>query len=464
MKTSSLRLRVTVATLVVLALTLGGFAVAVTLAYRGGLERDLRDRLTAGTLALSLASGSQIKDVVGRLGLEGIDVELARAPHLVGKRGAPEPAKATAPPSPRAEGGLLVIELRLQAKETAARKISGAPPPTVIARLTASQSSVDAHVHRLIVAEVVAGLVAMTMAAALILLGLRAALKPLAHVGRVAARIAAGDRTQRLRPQRPDTDLGRMAASFDEMVDALDASVAQAERSEAAMRRFLADASHELRTPIAALHATVETLLREQPPRPERDALEARLAREGARLGALVDDLLSLARLEGSDSLRREEVDLVEIAEEVAAETRAHLPHVVIDVSHTDDATVNGDSDALARALRNLLDNAVAATKGVGRLRVEVSRSEADVVLRVSDDGPGVPPSQRERIFDDFVRLEGDGRPGAGLGLAIVRRIAQQHHGSVICEDAERGACFALRIPPAARRSTTTAANGPVHF
>jgi signal transduction histidine kinase len=84
---------------------------------------------------------------------------------------------------------------------------------------------------------------------------------------------------------------------------------------------------------------------------------------------------------------------------------------------------------------------------------VEVTRSDRDVILRVADDGPGVPTSQRERIFDDFARLDGRRRPGAGLGLAIVRRIARQHHGEAICEDAAQGACFALRIPAAAPRS-----------
>jgi signal transduction histidine kinase len=326
--------------------------------------------------------------------------------------------------------------------------------------LTASQTSVDAPVRQLIVAEVVAGLIAIALAGLLLVWGMRAALSPLARVSQVAARIAAGDRGQRLNPERRNTELGRMAASFDDMVSALAASVEQSNRSEAAMRHFLADASHELRTPIAALHATVETLLREQPQRPERDALEAQLARESARLGALVDDLLSLARLEGSDSLQREEIDLVEIAQQVVAQTRAHRPCVVVDVSHIDDATVTGDADALARALRNLLDNAVAATNGAGHIHVEVTRSDADIVLRVSDDGPGVPPSQRERIFDDFVRLGADGRPGAGLGLAIVRRIAEQHHGAAICEDIERGACFALRLPTDMSQAATGAPSG----
>jgi signal transduction histidine kinase len=326
--------------------------------------------------------------------------------------------------------------------------------------LTASQSSVDRPVHQLIVVELVAGLIVIALAALLLLFGLRAALSPLARVSRVAERIAAGDREQRLNPERRNTELGRMAASFDEMVDALAASVERSNRSEAAMRRFLADASHELRTPIAALHATVETLLREQPPRPERDALEAELARESTRLGTLVDDLLSLARLEGSDSLRSEEVDLVDIAQEVVDETRARLPGVEIDVSHVDDAIVTGDADALARAVRNLLDNAVAATGGAGVLSVEVTRSDADVVLRVRDDGPGIPPGQRERIFEGFVRLDGERRPGAGLGLAIVRRIAEQHDGAVTCEECKRGACFALRIP-AAQRTAAASANAP---
>jgi signal transduction histidine kinase len=283
-------------------------------------------------------------------------------------------------------------------------------------------------------------------------------------VGRVAERIAAGDRGQRLNPERRNTELGRMAASFDEMVDALAASVERANRSEAAMRSFLAAASHELRTPIAALHATVETLLREQPRRPERDSLEAQLARESARLGTLVDDLLSLARLEGSDSLRREQIDLADITREVVDETRARLPGVEIEISDVDDAVVTGDADALARAVRNLLDNAVAATDGAGRVGVQVTRAGADVVLRVSDDGPGVPPGRRERIFDDFVRLDGDRRPGAGLGLPIVRRIAEQHHGAAVYEDAGRGGCFALRIP-AAQRSTSerVVANRPAH-
>jgi len=462
MKTVSLRLRVTVATLVVLALSLAGFAVAVTLNYRSGLEHDLRDRLVAGGLAVERTAPSDIKQLISSLALEGIDVSVGNARQSVTKPGArPRPLTPIVQPAVKApplgnRGNLLVLDVPVNVVGAAAKR-AGQDYVTETARLTASQSSVDTPVRQLVVVEVVAGLIVVALAALLLVVGLRAALSPLARVGRVASRIAAGDRGQRLNPDRRDTELGRMAASFDEMVGALAASVERANRSEAAMRRFLADASHELRTPIAALHATVETLLREQPPRPERDALEAQLARESARLGMLVDDLLGLARLEGSDSLRTEQVDLAEIAREVVEQARARHPDVDIDLSHVDEATVSGDADALARAVRNLIDNAVAATHGAGHLRVEVTRAGADVVLRVSDDGPGVPPAWRERIFDDFVRLDGNRRPGAGLGLAIVRRIAEQHHGAAVCEDAERGGCFALRIPAAPRPAATVA-------
>jgi two-component system, OmpR family, sensor kinase len=294
----------------------------------------------------------------------------------------------------------------------------------------------------------------------LTVLATRSALRPLRHVAAVAQRIAAGDRRLRLRPRRRDTELGRMAASFDAMVDSLDAAVAQATRSEAAMRRFLADASHELRTPIAALQATTETLLREQPPRPRRDRLEAELARGAQRLGRLVDDLLNLARLEANEPLRAERVDLAQVGESLAAEPRARTAANVTLV-HEGPATVIGDPDALARALRNLLDNAITASGEAGTVRLEVCGSPSAVRATVSDDGPGVPSEARERIFEGFVRLNGNWGGGTGLGLAIARAIAHQHHGRVTCEPCERGARFTLELPAAADASPQRAAPVP---
>ena len=283
----------------------------------------------------------------------------------------------------------------------------GRGPSGDVATLSASRASVDRAVRQLVVIEIAVALAAVAIAALLLLRGLRSALRPLAHVGAVAARIAGGAHDERLRPDRPETELGRMAAAFDHMVDELEESIARARRSESAMRRFLADASHELRTPIAALQATAETLLREQPDRPERDGLEARLAGDAARLGRLVADLLDLARLEANEQLLREPVDVGTVAARAVAEAAGHLPATAVEVDSDDGATVLGDADALARALRNLVDNAIAAAGESGHVWVLVERDGADVLASVEDDGPGVAVTERERIFEGFVRLAG---------------------------------------------------------
>jgi signal transduction histidine kinase len=230
------------------------------------------------------------------------------------------------------------------------------------------------------------------------------------------------------------------------MVDALETAIEEARASDAATRRFLADASHELRTPIAALQASVETLLREQPERPERDRLEAAVARDGERLGRLVDDLLGLARLEAHPT--RTPVDLAGIARPLVEDAHARAPDAKITFEADNETTVQGDPDALGRVLRNLIDNALAAIQPAGRVDVSLRRVDGHVQAHVTDDGPGVPEEQRKRIFERFVRLD-PSKPGHGLGLAIARRIAQQHEGDLTCDPMPRGASFTLRLPAA---------------
>lgn len=466
MRTGSLSRRAVVATLAVLVFGLGGFATLVTLRYRDGLRSRARSQLLAGARALTQVPGDQLKPLMASLALEGIDVQLGTESARTSRAAAPSGAAAKAAGSPGA-GAQAVGSPGAAAKARgpgdatvrSARGRSGAHlltvtepvnvgAGTVIATLSTSEASVDGAVNRLVITELIGAAAVLVAATILTMLATRSALRPLRHVAAVAQRIAAGDRRQRLRPRRSDTELGQMAASFDAMVDSLDAAVAQATRSEAAMRRFLADASHELRTPIAALQATIETLLREQPPRPRRDQLEAEVARGTQRLGRLVDDLLNLARLQANEPLRSERVDLVQVGESVVAETRSRTP-AHISIAHDGPATVVGDPDALARALRNLLDNAVRAGGQAGRVLIELRRSPAGVRATVSDDGPGVPAEARERIFDGFVRLNGNSGAGTGLGLAIARAIAQQHHGSVTCEDCDSGARFTLELPAA---------------
>jgi two-component system, OmpR family, sensor kinase len=450
MSTGSLRRRVALVTLPLLIVALAGSAAVVTVRYRHDRELDLRHQLLAGAKAVSAASGDQTKFIVSTLALEGIDTQVRKDPDPAatkeqvlagGKQGGPRAFT----PVVESTGKLLVVRV-----PTAAWPTGPGPDDTgsggAIATLSASRVSVDQAVRQLLVIEIAVALAAVAIAALLLLKGLRSALQPLAHVGAVAARIAEGAHDERLRPDRPDTELGRMAAAFDHMVDELEASIARAQRSESAMRRFLADASHELRTPIAALQATAETLLREQPGRPDRDALEARVAGDAARLGRLVADLLDLARLEANEPLARRPVDLGAVATRAAAEATGLRPGPTVTIEAEDEALVLGDADALTRAVRNLVDNAIAAAGRAGHVRIAVRREGDDLTTTVQDDGPGVPAAERERIFEGFVRLEPVRAPGAGLGLAIARRVAREHGGDLTCE-AGPGGRFVLRLP-----------------
>jgi signal transduction histidine kinase len=434
-KSGSLTYRTGVATLAVLLVALGGFATVITLRYRDGLRARARSQLVAGARALQEAPPEEVKPEIGSLALQGIDVNMhaGATPQKPG-------ASAKAPRKPgvlSSSGNLLTVTEQVSLGDA-----------TGTAVLSTSEAYVDSSVNRLIVIELLAAGAVLVVASVLTALALRSALGPLRHVAAVAQRIASGDRRLRLLPRRRDTELGRMAASFDAMVDSLEEAVAQATRSEAGMRRFLADASHELRTPVAALQGTAETLLREQPPRPRRDQLEAELARGTQRLGRLVDDLLNLARLQANEPLRSHAVDLTEVSESLAAEARERAD-AHISVVHQGPAVVIGDPDALTRALRNLIDNAVRAGGDDGQVLVELARSPTHVRATVSDDGPGVPPDERERIFEGFVRLNGSSSAGTGLGLAIARAIARQHRGSITCDDCDTGARFTLELPAA---------------
>jgi signal transduction histidine kinase len=224
----------------------------------------------------------------------------------------------------------------------------------------------------------------------------------------------------------------------------LDQAALEARASEAAMRSFLADASHELRTPVAALHATAERLLRDQPERPERDTVEAQLARESRRLGSLIDDLLNLARLDAREAPHRESIDLAQLAATaVAGASGATATRVNLVADRPVPTTA--DPDALIRAIRNLLDNALSVADTVV---VEANQTADGPVLTVTDNGPGVPNDQRERIFEPFVRLPGSPAGGTGLGLAIVRRTLAAHGGTATCTPVPGGGSrFTLRLP-----------------
>jgi len=435
MKTGSLRLRVIVVTLVVLVAVLAGVVTAVTLFYRTSLQSDLRHELQAGATELGAAwPGPQAKALIGSLVLQGIAADV-------------RPGPGPLPPAKRAASGTPPIKPGQSLSSTGSLLVlNDVLANGTLVSLSASRSRIDNSVNSLLEIELAVAATALILAALFLYRGTTGALRPLTQVAATAKRIAAGDTSQRLHPDRTDTELGSMASAFDQMVDALAAALSTAQDAETGMRRFLADASHELRTPIAALQANVETLLREQPPRPQRDALEANLARETTRLGRLVDDLLGLTRLEATTLPPDQSLDLIQIAHDAADQARqAHGTNVTLDLC--DHASTTGDPDSLRRVLRNLLDNAITATPPDGEITLTVRLDNGNVQARVTDNGPGILPQDRERIFERFVRLTPTRSPGSGLGLAIARQIARQHNGDITCDPTPTGASFTLHLP-----------------
>jgi signal transduction histidine kinase len=218
-------------------------------------------------------------------------------------------------------------------------------------------------------------------------------------------------------------------------------------RAAVAQRRFVADAAHELRSPLAALRARLEVSERGGDLGRWQRAAPV-LVSDVDRLGRLVDDLLALARLDESPRLRRAvQVDLDEI---VFAEVTRLRPGtgVVLDTRNVSAALLYGDPDLLSRVVANLLRNAV--RHAAHRVQVSVTTSDGQVELTVADDGPGIPSAERERVFERFHRLDAardrDGG-GSGLGLAIVRDAVRAHQGSVSIQDDRPGAVVVVWLP-----------------
>lgn len=296
--------------------------------------------------------------------------------------------------------------------------------------LTGVEQTIDDLVGTMLLIAVVA----IAIVALVLWTVLSAARRPIDEMIDVAARIGDGDLGARVDPAALHGDAGRLAFALNQMVTRIESAFAQSAESETRLRRFVADASHELRTPLTSIRGYAE-LVRAGGAAADTDAAVRRIEAEAKRMGALIDDLLLLARLDQGRALDAEPVDLAALVREIAGDAQVVEPWRPIDVDVPDTAVVVlGDDRSLRQVLSNLLGNVRVHTDPHTPVAVAVDASDADVVVTVRDAGPGMSADAAARAFDRFYRPD-DSRSrdsgGSGLGLSIAKAVVEAHGGTI---------------------------------
>jgi signal transduction histidine kinase len=303
-----------------------------------------------------------------------------------------------------------------------------------------SLDTVDDAIYAVIVALLL-GLPLLTVAtgcAAFLFVG--RTLRPVEAMRRQAASITSRNLHERLPVPAADDEIAALASTMNTMLDRIEAS-------SAAQRRFVGDASHELRSPLATVQANADLLeAASLPAAPARSV--ARIRTESARMARLVEDLLLLARVDNDElRLRRQDVDLDDLAYMERERLAEMKPDLAVRAA-VQPVRVTGDADALLRVVRNLVDNS--ARHAAHGLTISVGSDSHWAEMVIGNDGPPIPAADRSRIFDRFVRLD-DSRSrtggGTGLGLSIARDIVQAHGGTLTVDDLPDGAAMRIRLP-----------------
>jgi two-component system OmpR family sensor kinase len=326
------------------------------------------------------------------------------------------------------------------------------PDPQGVTVVAAPMTDIDDALQRLLLLE------ALVIAVVLLVLGgvawavVRIGLLPLDRIGHTAGAIAGGDLSRRVESTDPRTEVGRLGIALNAMLDRLERAFSERQASEDRLRRFLADASHELRTPLASIRGYAE-LYRMGAAREGEDVERSmrRVEDEAARMGVLVEDLLTLARLDEIAEAPHTEVRVDALAGDAVDDARATAPDREIELARDGEPVVMGDAHQLRQVLGNLLRNALVHTPPGSPIEVSVAASDGAVRVAVRDHGPGLPSEDPAALFERFWRAEGGrerGKAGAGLGLAIVAAIVDAHGGSVDAANAEGGgAVFSVVLP-----------------
>ncbi|SFO69553.1 two-component system, OmpR family, sensor histidine kinase TctE [Mesorhizobium sp. NFR06] len=300
----------------------------------------------------------------------------------------------------------------------------------------------DAMVKRLWFSDFAQQLALVAIAGVFVLLGLRRGLAPLIRL-----------RDTVRSPDRSDLDPVEVPGAQSEirpLIDALNAYMARVRAQMAAQRRFIANAAHQLRTPLALLSTQASYALRETAADQRREALVALQASSG-RLARLAEQLLTLSRAEpGSRRPRSDRIDLTDAARQVleGQAPKAIERNIDLGLEETGPVPVIGDGTMLREMIVNLVDNALRYSRPGGSVTVKLAASDGEAELTVIDDGPGIPAEEREHVFERFYRIAGASEEGSGLGLAIVREVVENAGGSVTLGDAASGGLkVEVRLP-----------------
>lgn len=471
-----------------LLITVGGLlsaALLVTGILVVGLTRaSLVDQLDD---QLRLAAGSRLDRV---LGLEpGSDDPSGRQLAVIvvrpggetllslpsGSAADPDPLPVVGDVAPGVPGGRAarIVDGASEDGSVAYRMLVGAGPRNTVAVLAAPLTGVEDAIEVLVRNLVIVGglVVAAMMVAGWFLI--RRELRPLEGIAATATRISAGELSERVTVGDPRTEVGRVGAAFNGMLDQIQAAFERQrlaleakERSEQRLRQFVADASHELRTPLTTVRGYADLYRAgglEDPA--ELDRAMHRIDSESRRMAVLTQDLLLLARLDQGRPLRHDRVDLTRIVSEAAADFRAMEPDRSTTVEVADGVTVLGDEDRLRQVIGNLLANVRVHTAPTVPIEVGLAVDGATAVMRVADHGPGIDPDQAERIFDRFYRADparSRDKGGSGLGLAIAGSVLAEQGGSIWHAPTDGGgATFTVTLPIAGPSAVPSLASDP---
>jgi heavy metal sensor kinase len=305
--------------------------------------------------------------------------------------------------------------------------VNGQPSVVVVAASLSNVRSIQSRLLATLLLSIPAAILLSLIGGALLA---RQAIEPLDRMTSTAQQISAERLNERIRLQRADTELQRLADSFNEMLERLDQSFKQ-------IRQFTADASHELRTPVTILMGETDLALNGLLDYEECRAALGSRREELQRMSRIIDDLLTLSQFDHSQpTLHRKPLDFSDLVIEVCEQQRnqARSKGVELELTKTAPAMMEGDSSRLRQMVRNLLDNAIKYTPGGGKVTIELEQANGNFELRVADNGIGIPRDDLPHIFDRFYRVDKArtrAEGGTGLGLSIVKQVVEAHGGNV---------------------------------